>query len=72
MFLHLDINECELPNADVCTDELLNCVNTFGSYFCECVNPELQLSGNTCVGMSDLISLKITKLLHKVDNSTVR
>ncbi|XP_072014228.1 extracellular matrix protein 3-like [Amphiura filiformis] len=42
-----DVDECTLPND--CTDPLLTCVNTNGSYHCECRNPRFQLTGGTCI-----------------------
>ncbi|XP_072048842.1 uncharacterized protein [Amphiura filiformis] len=31
--------ECLLPNANICLSPLLTCRNTFGGYYCECINP---------------------------------
>lgn len=35
LFFLSDVDECELPDA-VCTEEHQECVNTNGSYKCQC------------------------------------
>lgn len=47
--IHVDVNECD-PDHQVhnCT-HVQQCVNTFGSYYCECIRG-YQLVNNTCEG----------------------
>ncbi|XP_072033190.1 adhesion G-protein coupled receptor V1-like [Amphiura filiformis] len=46
-YCEIDVDECQ-TNANLCIDITLVCVNTVGSYRCECANPSLQLIGNRC------------------------
>ena len=61
MLVFTDINECH-NNSDLCQHE---CVNTYGSYHCRCLEGYLLLSDDyTCQGV--YISYKI--FINEIDN----
>ena len=55
-----DIDECD--SNTTCEDVLQTCVNTDGSFTCECVDGYTGTKLRTCEGMSVVISVKV-KLL---------
>ena len=48
MHCYLDVDECVKPR-DVCPF-LTECVNTEGSFICDCKDPGYLADGNNCVG----------------------
>ena len=49
-FCHADINECLNDDLFNCTDEFHKCVNTRGSYKCEC-DQDLYFIDGKCKGI---------------------
>ena len=45
----IDIDECENNNTNSC-GMLENCVNTIGSYECQCIDGLIRDVNNQCVG----------------------
>ena len=41
-----DVNECDMNNGG-CD---YNCVNTVGSYYCECRDEQILINGTICIG----------------------
>lgn len=47
--LYIDVDECAGHARDVCP-YLTECVNTVGSFICDCNEPGYLADGNSCVG----------------------
>lgn len=54
VWFSIDINECLDEDMYNCSDELHKCVNTRGSYKCECEQGLYFING-TCRGINDFI-----------------
>ena len=50
----IDIDECAAHARDVCP-YLTQCINTDGSFICDCNEPGYLANGNNCVGNVSLI-----------------
>lgn len=52
--MFLDINECEINNGG-CPDK---CMNTYGSYFCDCHSNYFLNDDNRCLGLFSYVCHK--------------
>ena len=55
LFFHPDVDECSGGTHD-CSSPEETCMNTVGSFTCECSNGYVQ-DGATCIGMYKLLVL---------------
>ena len=62
MYVFLDIDECDFP--DTCNGPGINCLNTEGSYTCECQLGYVETVAGQCTGMMKSRVFRIRKYVR--------
>jgi len=68
--LHVDINECDGDDVELCQVEKASCVNTIGSFYCKCADGyDFNMAGSSARAFYCQTTQSLPAFLRIVDDN---